>query len=83
MLQPTGHQFAALLVTADISQAAFARLAGVSPRQVNNWCRNRAKVPRWATLLAVVLHEHSVEALTINAEEILSAPALPAPANTQ
>jgi hypothetical protein len=60
----------------------FARLAGVSPRQVNNWCRNRAKVPRWATLLAVVLRQHSVEALTINAEEILSPPALHAPANT-
>ncbi len=82
MLQPTGDQFAALLATADISQASFARLAGVSPRQVNNWCRNRAKIPQWATLLAVVLQKQSAETLMTDAEEILSPPALPKPANT-
>ncbi len=82
MLQPTGDQFAAFLTTAGVSQAAFAGLTGVSPRQVNKWCRDRAKVPLWATLLAVVLQEQSVEALTTNAEEMLLAPALPKPANT-
>jgi transcriptional regulator with XRE-family HTH domain len=82
MLQPTGDQFADLLTTADVSQAAFARLAGVSPRQVNKWCRDRAKVPLWATLLAVVLQDQSVEALTTTAEEILLPPALREPADT-
>jgi len=38
-------EFAALLGRADVSQAAFARLTGVAPRQVNNWCRGRAAVP--------------------------------------
>lgn len=82
MFQASGNQFAALLATADINQAAFARLAGVSPRQVNNWCRDRAKVPLWATLLAVVLQEQSVEALMTNAEERLLAPAIPSPRYT-
>jgi DNA-binding transcriptional regulator YiaG len=82
MLQPTGDHFAALLTTADVSQAAFGRLAGVSPRQVNNWCRGRAQVPLWATLLAVVLQDQSVEALMTTAEEILSPPALRQPADT-
>jgi hypothetical protein len=36
----------ALLGRAEVSQAGFARLAGVTPRQVNNWCRGRAAVPR-------------------------------------
>jgi len=48
-------EFAALLDRAGVSQAAFARLAGVTARQVNNWTRGRAAVPRWAALLAVVL----------------------------
>ena len=62
--------FTALLARADVSQAAFARLAGVTARQVNNWCRGRAAVPRWAALIAVVLTEHSPEALTVmRAEE--------------
>jgi transcriptional regulator with XRE-family HTH domain len=34
-------EFAALLARAGVSQAAFARLAGLSPRQVNNWARGR------------------------------------------
>ncbi len=82
MIQASGNQFAALLTAAAVSQAAFARLTGVSPRQVNKWCRNRSRVPLWATLLAVVLQERSVEALMTNVEEILSPPALREPADT-
>ena len=55
----------------DISQAAFARLTGITPRQVNNWCRGRAAVPAWAALVAVLLEDHSPEALTIMLEEVL------------
>jgi transcriptional regulator with XRE-family HTH domain len=62
-------EFAALLARAGISQAAFARLAGLTPRQVNNWARGRAAVPLWACLLAAVLQDHSPDALTIMLEE--------------
>ena len=50
-----GIAFATLLARADVSQAAFARLVGVTPRQVNNWCRGRAAVPVWAAILTRVL----------------------------
>jgi len=63
-------EFVALLAAADISQAAFARLAGVSARQVNKWCRGSAALPRWAGLLAIALRELSAEALTIMLEEL-------------
>jgi DNA-binding transcriptional regulator YdaS (Cro superfamily) len=63
-------EFAALLARADVSQAAFARLTGVTPRQVNNWCRGRAPVPAWAALVAILLDEQSPEALTIMVEEV-------------
>jgi len=63
-------EFAALLSRADVSQAAFARLAGVTPRQVNNWCRARAAVPTWAAALAIVLQETSPEAIGILLEEV-------------
>ncbi|GLR65425.1 hypothetical protein GCM10010909_01030 [Acidocella aquatica] len=65
-------EFTAILAAADVSQAAFARLAGVTARQVNNWCRGRAAVPRWAALLALALRELSAEALTIMLEEALT-----------
>ena len=58
-------EFAALLSRAGVSQAAFARLAGVTARQVNNWSRGRAAVPRWAALLAVVLEDTTAEALLL------------------
>jgi len=61
--------FAAFLARADVSQATFARLTGVTPRQVNNWVRGRAIAPRWAVILAVLLQDHSPEALTIAVEE--------------
>jgi len=61
--------FAALLARADVSQAGFARLTGVTPRQVNNWARGRAAVPRWAGLIAVMLDEQSPETLTVRLEE--------------
>ncbi len=58
-------EFAALLSRAGVSQTAFARLAGVTARQVNNWTRGHAAVPRWAALLAVVLEDTSPEALLL------------------
>jgi transcriptional regulator with XRE-family HTH domain len=62
-------EFAALLARADVSQARFARLAGVTARQVNNWSRGRAAVPRWAALLAVALEELSAEELDLQLQE--------------
>jgi len=66
-------ELAVLLARADVRQAAFARLTGVTPRQVNNWARGRAAVPTWAGLLAVILQDHSPEALTIMLEETAAA----------
>ena len=73
----TDTAFATLLASANVSQAAFARLTGVTPRQVNNWCRGRAAVPVWAGVIAVVLQDRSPEALTLNLEEALQAFAVP------
>ena len=64
-------EFAALLTRAGVSQAAFARLSGYTPRQVNNWCRGRAVVPSWAVALAAVLDEHSPDAIEMMVEEAL------------
>jgi transcriptional regulator with XRE-family HTH domain len=58
-----------LLARAGVSQASFARLTGVTARQVNNWARGRALVPQWAALLAVALQDFPPEALTISLEE--------------
>ena len=66
---------AALLTAADCSQASFARLTGVTARQVNAWCRGRAATPRWALILAAVLLQHSPDALAIALEEALQPPA--------
>jgi DNA-binding transcriptional regulator YiaG len=65
-------EFVALLAAADVRQAAFARLAGVTARQVNNWCRGRAALPRWAALLALALRGLYTETLTIMLEEVLT-----------
>ena len=65
----TSTALTAPLERAQVSQAAFARLAGVTPRQVNKWCRGQAPVPVWAGLLAVILQERSPEALAIDLEE--------------
>jgi transcriptional regulator with XRE-family HTH domain len=73
----SGSGFAALLSQANVSQAGFARLTGVSPRQVNKWCRGRAAVPRWAAILALALRELSVEGLTILSDELANADAKP------
>ena len=62
-------EFAALLDRADVRQVAFARLTGVTARQVNNWCRGRATVPRWAAIVASMLGDASPEALLIKLEE--------------
>jgi DNA-binding transcriptional regulator YdaS (Cro superfamily) len=58
-----------LLARANVFQAAFARLAGVTPRQVNKWCRGRAAIPIWGGVIAVALQDRSPEALTIDLEE--------------
>jgi len=63
-------EFAALLTRADVSQASFARLTGVTARQVNNWARGRASVPRWAAVLAIALKELTPELLAIMLEEV-------------
>lgn len=65
----TAPQFVALLAQADVSQAAFARLTGVSARQVNKWCRGRAAVPQWAGVLAVLLEHHSAEEIAMMVDE--------------
>jgi DNA-binding transcriptional regulator YdaS (Cro superfamily) len=44
----SAEEFADLLAQADLPQAGFARLAGISPRQVNKWCRGHAAVRRCA-----------------------------------
>ena len=56
-------EFVALLARAGVTQAAFARLAGVTARQVNNWVRGRAAVPQWASLLAIAILDLSTEEL--------------------
>jgi hypothetical protein len=61
-------EFTALLDRADVTQAAFARLTGVTPRQVNNWCRARAAVPLETSVLAALLQETSLEAIRILVE---------------
>ena len=73
----SGAAFTAILSLADVSQAGFARLSGVSPRQVNKWCRGRAALPRWAALLAIALRELSADALTILLDELKTAEARP------
>lgn len=52
-------EFAAPLARASVSQAGFSRLSGLTARQVNNWCRDRAAVPPWAAALASILEERS------------------------
>ncbi len=56
-------EFATLLDRANLSQAAFARLAGVTARQVNKWARGGAAVPEWAALLATAVREQSADVL--------------------
>ena len=63
-------EFDALLARTGASQASFARLTGVTARQVNNWARGRALVPQWAALLAAALQDFSPEVLTISLEEV-------------
>ena len=62
-------EFVALLARAGVTQADFARLTGVTTRQVNNWARGRAAVPPWAALLAVVLQQSTPEMVLISADE--------------
>ena len=69
-----GPTFAARLIQADVSQAAFARLTGISARQVNAWCRGHAVVPRWAAIIALMLPEFTPEMLTLMVEEAFVSP---------
>lgn len=45
-------EFSAQLRYAQISQADFARLCGVSTTAVSYWCRGRRDVPQWAWALS-------------------------------
>ena len=61
--------FTAPLARAGVSQAAFARSSGYTPRQVNNRARGRAAAPLRAIALAAVLQHTSPEAILITREE--------------
>ncbi len=65
MRAPLHTDFAAVLNRAGVSQAAFARLGGVTARQVNNWTCGRAAVPRWAALLVIDLVDTTPDALLL------------------
>ena len=62
-------EFTALLARAGVTQAGFARLACLTPRQVNNWARGRAAVPTWAALLLVALDELTPDGLETMVED--------------
>ena len=51
----THTEFTALLRRRNVTQAAFAKMAGVTAMAVNHWCRGRYPVPRWALALANAL----------------------------
>ncbi len=66
-------QLVVLPASADLSQAGFARLAGVSCRApVNRWCRGLAALPHWAAPLAVAaaVQELSAETPAIKREDM-------------
>ena len=58
-------EFVALLNRADVTQAGFARLTGITSRQVNNWAKGRAAIPRWAALIAAMMEDFTPEAFEI------------------
>ena len=61
-------EFVALLDRADVTQARFGRLTGVTARQVNNWAKGRAAIPRWAVLIAAMMEDVTPEAFEITVE---------------
>ena len=61
-------EFVALLNRADVTQAGFGRLTGVTARQVNNWAKGRAAIPRWAALIAAMLEDFTAETIEITVE---------------
>lgn len=61
-------KFVALLNRADVTQAGFGRLTEVTARQVNNWAKGRAAIPKWATLIAAMMEDFTPEAIEITAE---------------
>ena len=70
MRQLMHTEFVALLDRTDVTQAAFARLADITARQVNNWARGHAAVPQWAALLAIALLDLSAGELAIRLDEV-------------
>jgi transcriptional regulator with XRE-family HTH domain len=62
-------EFTTLLARTGVTQAGFARLAGLTPRQVNNWARGRATVPQWAALLVVALDTLTPDSLEVMVED--------------
>ncbi len=75
-------EFVALLNRAGVSQAGFGRLAGVTARQVNNWAKGRAALPKWVALIAVMMEDYTpetletaVEAADFSWSEVLGIPA--------
>ena len=74
---PSNPPLAAWLAAADCSQARFARLTGLTPRQVNAWCRGHTHTPRWALLIATLLRQHSPDAMAIALEEALLSSSTP------
>jgi len=62
-------ELTAFLARAGVGQAAFARLSGVTARQVNNWARGKAVAPAWAALLALAPEELSPDLFATLAED--------------
>lgn len=56
-------EFITQLRLSGISQAAFARLCGVTTIAVNHWCKGRRPIPRWAWILACVSDNIDVRAM--------------------
>jgi DNA-binding transcriptional regulator YiaG len=53
----TGKAFQKKLDKLELSQAWFARHAGVTREAVNRWCRGSRPVPRWAIWILALLGE--------------------------
>ncbi len=62
MHKPLHTEFDALLRRACVMQTEFAVMCGVTTKAVNNWCRGRQAVPRWAWVIAHVMDQVDVYA---------------------
>lgn len=74
----THTEFAALLRRRNVTQIAFAKLAGVTAMAVNHWCRGRYAVPQWAVALANALDQTTAATLSklppLSWHEVLGVP---------